>query len=423
MSAAPHRFGHRAASRVARVVDLFRDRGNVEDELSGEVEDSSGGNQLPRLLRDRKKGVSTSGRSRDRLRVVVGGGGVAGLEGVLTLAERAGELLDVTLVAERHDFVPRAQAVGELFALGRSDRLWLRDIARHTGARFHRARVTGVDAESRRLLLADDSLPYDALLLTLGACSLPAYPTATTWREADPDALAGLVRDVEEGYSRSVAFVVPPGPVWPMPAYELALMLHRDAYGMGEDVEITLVTSEPRPLAAFGSTVSAAAAGELERAGIRVEAGVTAELERGHRTTLRLRPSDRTVEVDRVVALPRMQGRRLDGVPTDDDGFIPVGDHGAVAGLEHVWAAGDGIAHPVKHGGLAAQQAAAAAVAIAAITGVDVNGAGSPSSPPDGAVGERLATYLGNHGAGTSLRSRLVWLAGDAGELRNGGPS
>jgi NADH dehydrogenase FAD-containing subunit len=33
--------------------------------------------------------------SGDRLRVVAAGGGVAGLEAVLTLAERAGEMLDV----------------------------------------------------------------------------------------------------------------------------------------------------------------------------------------------------------------------------------------------------------------------------------------------------------------------------------------
>ncbi len=368
--------------------------------------------------------------SRDPLRVVVAGAGVAGLEAVLTLAERAGEMLDVTLVADRHDFVPRAHAVGELFGLGRSPRLSLHDIAQHAGVSFRRARVTGVDASSRRLLLAGDAVPYDALLLALGARLLPAYPGAATWREADPDALAGLVRDVEEGYSRSVAFVVPPGPVWPLPAYELALRLGCDSYGMGEDVEITLVTSEPRPLAAFGSTVSAAAAAELEREGIRVEAGVAAELERGQRTTLRLRPSDRTVEVDRVVALPRMHGRRLDGVPSDAEGFIPVGDYGAVQGLDRAWAAGHGIAYADKHDGLAARQANVAAVAIAALAGADAHfealrpsiadvvlPQGDARSGPQwwqtgGAVGERLAAYLADHRDGTSLRSRSAWQFG-----------
>ena len=350
----------------------------------------------------------------DRLRVVVAGGGVAGLEGMLTLAETAGEMLDVTLVSDRDEFIVRAHSVDKLFGTRGVDRLSLGDIAHHAGVTFRRARVAGVDTSSRRVVLADDSVPYDALLLAVGARQLPAYPAATTWSDVDPHALAGLVQDVEQGYSRSVAFVVPPGPVWPLPAYELALLLRRDADAMQEDVEITLVTSEQQPLAALGPTASAAAGRALERAGIRLEAGITADVEHGHRTTVHLSPGDR-IEVDRVVALPRMYGRSLDGVPASEDGFIPVGDVGAVAGLEGVWAAGDGIAHPIKHGGLAAQQAAAAAVAIAAIASIDFNDADAPKWPPDGAVGERLATYL----AGASLRSRLAWLHDGAGVLRD----
>ena len=40
--------------------------------------------------------------------------------------------------------------------------------------------------------------------------------------------------------------------------------------------------------------------------------------------------------------------------------------------MRHVWAAGDGLAFPVKFGGLAAEQADAAAQAIAALAGADV---------------------------------------------------
>ena len=32
------------------------------------------------------------------------------------------------------------------------------------------------------------------------------------------------MRDVEEGYIKRLAMVVPPGAVWPLPVYELALM-------------------------------------------------------------------------------------------------------------------------------------------------------------------------------------------------------
>ena len=36
------------------------------------------------------------------------------------------------------------------------------------------------------------------------------------------------------------AFVVPTGPVWPFPAYELALLTAREAYGMGQDVTASI---------------------------------------------------------------------------------------------------------------------------------------------------------------------------------------
>ena len=54
------------------------------------------------------------------------------------------------------------------------------------------------------------------------------------------------------------------------------------------------------------------------------------------------------------------------GLPHDDDGFIPVDEHGHVVGCTDVFAAGDVTASPIKHGGLAAQQADAVAEAIAA---------------------------------------------------------
>lgn len=44
-----------------------------------------------------------------------------------------------------------------------------------------------------------------------------------TWTpETDPELFPGLVRDLEEGYTKRVAFIVPPGVAWALPAYELA---------------------------------------------------------------------------------------------------------------------------------------------------------------------------------------------------------
>ena len=74
----------------------------------------------------------------------------------------------------------------------------------------------------------------------------------------------------------------------------------------------------------------------------------------------------------RVIALPRAAARPLAGLPCDEHGFVPVDAHGRVAGLYHVWAAGDCTNFPIKQGGIAAQQADAAAESIAALAGAIV---------------------------------------------------
>jgi sulfide:quinone oxidoreductase len=138
------------------------------------------------------------------------------------------------------------------------------------------------------------------------------------------------------------------------------------------DPEITLVTPEQAPLAIFGSRAVEVIRDELDRAGVRLELGAYATLEGGSHRALVLRPSGRRLDVERVLALPRLRGRAPKGIPADPDGFVTVDQHGRVVGAEAVWAAGDGIAFPVKFGGLAAEQADAAAADIAAQAGAQV---------------------------------------------------
>jgi len=78
------------------------------------------------------------------------------------------------------------------------------------------------------------------------------------------------------------------------------------------------------------------------------------------------------VVADRVVALPRLSGPAIEGVPRNRNGFLPTDAHGRVAGAADVYAAGDLTAFPIKQGGLAAQQADAAAEAIAAAAGAAI---------------------------------------------------
>ena len=70
-----------------------------------------------------------------------------------------------------------------------------------------------------------------------------------------------------------------------------------------------------------------------------------------------------------VIALPSLWGSHIDGVPQTREGFVLVDVSGRVEGVPDVYAAGDITRFPVKQGGIAAQQADAAAQAIAAAAG------------------------------------------------------
>jgi sulfide:quinone oxidoreductase len=181
-----------------------------------------------------------------------------------------------------------------------------------------------------------------------------------------------FIEYVRHGRIDRIAFAIPAGVSWPFPIYELALSAATvTRKPPAQPVEVTVVTSEAAPLELFGRKASDAVGALLEDHGVRV---IT---ERHPRRVapgrLELAPGSEVLMVDRVVAAPRLSGPRIPGLPADADGFLPVDDHGRVAHAPGVFAAGDGAAFPVKQGGLAAQQADAAAEAIAADAGAPIN--------------------------------------------------
>jgi sulfide:quinone oxidoreductase len=305
------------------------------------------------------------------LHVVIVGGGIAALEAVLALHDLAGERVRLTLIAPEPDFVSRPFVVAEPFARGHVDPLPLAQVMAEHGGEFVRSAVLGVDASRRTLkLVRGQALAYDVLLLAHGATEVPAFEHALTFGE-HPLALNGILRDLEEGWSRSAAFVVPPGCTWPLPLYELALMTAEEVWSMNMDrVELHVVTPEAAPLAVFGPEASAEVARVLRAAGLHMHYGVEAAIPANGRVALGRAIGD--LVVDRVIALPLLEGRRIDGVPCDSHGFIGVDDAGLVTGLRSVYAVGDATDRPIKQGGLACQQADVAAAHIATLAGADV---------------------------------------------------
>jgi len=305
------------------------------------------------------------------VRVLVAGGGVVGLETLLALRDLAGERVRCTLLTPEREFVYRPMAVAQPFARGRAARHGLDAIAQDLGAELIEGRLVEVDVDARQAVTEDGRLDYDALVIGIGAGSEPALPHVLTWTpESDAEVYGGLLRDLDEGYTKRVAFVVPVGVAWPLPGYELALMTAWQARSMGhDDVQITIYTPEEAPLALFGAAASTAVHDDLDQAGVQVQTGAVVTASDGR---LQIEPGGRPLDAQRIVALPRAVGHAIRGVPNDDRGFVVCDAHGQVAGTDTVWAAGDATNFPIKQGGLAAQQADAAAEAIAARAGADV---------------------------------------------------
>jgi sulfide:quinone oxidoreductase len=305
-------------------------------------------------------------------RVLIAGGGVAALEAALALRALAEDRVSVEMLAPEPQFWYRPLAVAEPFDLGEVRQFELTELAAAAGASFSPGALTVVDVGGRQAQTsAGSSISYDVLLVACGASPTAAVPGALTFRgPADTERIRRLLEEIVVGKVGRLAFVVPWGAVWSLPIYELALMTAAYLAEREVDhVELVLVTPEDEPLQLFGRAGSAAVRELLEEREIAVQTGSTpVELVDGE---LRLVPEG-TIRADRVVALPRLRGSRIDGLPQTVDGFLPVDAHGQVHGLADVFAAGDITTFPVKQGGIATQQADAAAELIATSAGADI---------------------------------------------------
>jgi sulfide:quinone oxidoreductase len=305
------------------------------------------------------------------MEVLIAGGGVAGLEALLALRDMAGDRVRLVLAAPDEQFTYRPLAVAEPFALGRAHQVPLAQFADEADAELVLDPVTSVDMAAGQVRMGrGGTRSFDALLLAPGGRPVEGVEGATTWWPGgDPEIYGGLLRDIEEGYAKRVAIAIPPGAVWPLPAYELALMTAGEARAMGhDDVEVTVVTPEHAALSLFGEEPSRAVSEELKWAGVRLETGAVA---RRQGSDVILEPTGERLDVQRLFAVPRLVGPALDGVPGDDEGFIVADDEGRVPGAERIWAAGDGVVSPIKFGGVATHQARRAAAAIARLAGAE----------------------------------------------------
>lgn len=363
-----------------------------------------------------------------RRRVLIAGGGVGGLESALALRALGRDLVDIEVLAPERHFTYRPLAVAGPFGRGQNLQIEVARIAAERGFHATRDVLDAVLADEQAVLTQDGrQLGYDDLVLSLGALPRVAVAGALTFRgPRDARRVSEALRTLAPG--GRVAFIAPAIATWTLPVYELALLATAWAAERNIDIDVRIVTAERSPLEAFGPEATEPVERLLDERGVTVHTSTDARSFENGRVWV---PAG-TIAADVAVALPMLVGPAVAGVPNDEQGFAPVDDHCRVRGLDHVYAVGDMTTHPVKQGGLAAQQADVAAAVIAADAGAPVRPepyrpilrgllltGGAPlylRNPPTGElvpseagfsalwwpahkiVGRHLAPYLATHG-------------------------
>lgn len=215
-------------------------------------------------------------------RVVVLGGGFAGLETAYMLRMKLHDEVDISVVSDRDTFLFKPNTIyipfgaeEESLLIPLHKPLHRRDIA------FHQGRVVEVDLEHKRVRVDDGSVvPYDFLVIGTGATMRPeevpglAERASTIWTPTEMRSLGSrlqaLLSRSLRGEHSEVLFLVPPNNKCSGPLYEIVFMLETwlRRKGVRDRVHIRYSTYERSFIHAFGPRLHTVVTEEFAERGI-----------------------------------------------------------------------------------------------------------------------------------------------------------
>ncbi len=287
--------------------------------------------------------------------VVILGGGTAGLVAANELARRLPDAHRIVLVERsgRHAFAP---SFLWLMTGDRRPAQITRDLRALVAPRVDvvQAQARSIDWRDRRVDTDGQAIPYDHLVIALGAELAPeAIPglaeAAHTFYTLDgAERLQGTLREFNGG---TVAVVVSALPYKCPGAPHEGAMLLGDYFrrrGLRGKVDLHLFTPEPQAMPVAGPELGAAVGGMLEGRGIAFHPShkVTAVRPEARELVFDGKPDAR---YDLLVAIPPHRGPRLvrDSGLANEAGWVPVDRRTLATAREHVYAIGDVTAIPI----------------------------------------------------------------------------
>ena len=223
------------------------------------------------------------------MRVLVAGGGIAALEVLAGLRALAGERVTSNPGRSGDQFflsAPcrrrcRSPCAGSVPGSSQAGPAGL-------GASFcpRRAHTGGREPRPSSSLPGGDFLAYDALVVAVGARTRRGESTARTWTRGPEGSslFTRVLRDLESGAVRSVAFVIPRGVAWPIDAYALAFVARLAARARECRSERSILTAEATAPTGVRPRRWGGRCGTTTRAGIDLVTGVDVRESRRGRT-------------------------------------------------------------------------------------------------------------------------------------------
>jgi len=316
---------------------------------------------------------------RSARRVVVLGGGFAGLETAFLLKHRLREAVDVHLVTDQPNFLFRPNTIYIPFGSNPDQLLIpLREPAHRQQIALIEGAVEGVETGARLVHLRQHPpIAYDDLVIATGAAVRPAeIPGLEThafslWTPADMlrlrRELERVVERAERGKPARLLFLIPPHNQCAAPLYELVFMtdswLRR--HHLRDLVSITLATAESSYVQVFGSRLHEMVTAEFLDRSISGHRGWAVREIRPHQAVF---SNGESLGFDSLIAFPpQVAAVSYRELPLDERGFIrtELGSR-RVEGVPGIYAPGDAGDFPVKQAFLAFLQADAVAEAITA---------------------------------------------------------
>ena len=311
-------------------------------------------------------------------KVLVLGGGFAGLESAFYLRYKLDDKVDLTLVSAEDHFLFKPNTIYIPFGEDPDkSKIYLDKPTRRRDIEFIQAEVKAIDPENKLVELENRKLGYDFLIVATGAGmrpgEIPGFKehALAVWTPDQMLQLRGaferLVKTAREGKRQKLLFLVPPNNRCSGPLYEIVMMtdtwLRRQK--VREQIEITWTTFEEGFIQAFGPRLNTVVSDEFEERGIHGLRGfVVTAVEPG---VVEYQNSERR-EYDLLVSFPPyVAARQFPALPIDDRGFIRVeADSRRVKGHADLFAVGDAADFPIQQAFLALLQADAAADHLAA---------------------------------------------------------